>query len=48
MESAKRYVELYRQMREQSLEQRTIELFRAILTFLRQVMQYFLDDKSSK
>ncbi|RBR24288.1 uncharacterized protein FIESC28_02778 [Fusarium coffeatum] len=48
MESAKRYVDLYRQMREQSLEQRTIELFRAILTFLRQVMQFFLDDKSKK
>ncbi|KAJ4003192.1 hypothetical protein NW752_011633 [Fusarium irregulare] len=48
MDSAKRYVGLYRQMREQSVEQRTIELFRAILTFLRRVMQYFLDDKSKK
>ncbi|KAM0227395.1 hypothetical protein ACHAPO_011581 [Fusarium lateritium] len=48
MESAKRYVDMYRQIRDQFLEQRTIELFRAILTFLRQVMQFFLDDKSKK
>ncbi|KAH7198881.1 uncharacterized protein B0J16DRAFT_392692 [Fusarium flagelliforme] len=45
MESA-RYVDLYRQRREQALQQRTIELFRAILAFLRQIMQFFLDDKS--
>ncbi|KAF5584016.1 uncharacterized protein FSUBG_12930 [Fusarium subglutinans] len=32
MERTKRYVDMYRQMRDQFLEQRTIELFRAILT----------------
>ncbi|KAF5568724.1 hypothetical protein FNAPI_2 [Fusarium napiforme] len=35
-------------MRDQFLEQRTIELFRAILTLLHQVMQFFLDGKPKK
>ncbi|KAF4447064.1 hypothetical protein F53441_9363 [Fusarium austroafricanum] len=48
MERAKRYVDMYRQMRDQFLEQRTIELFRAILSLLRQVMQFFLDGKPKK
>ncbi|KAF5720097.1 hypothetical protein FMUND_4381 [Fusarium mundagurra] len=48
MERAKRYVDMYRQMRDQFLEQRTIELFRAILTLLQQVMQFFLDGKPKK
>ncbi|KAF5572063.1 hypothetical protein FPANT_13377 [Fusarium pseudoanthophilum] len=48
MEHAKRYVDMYRQMRDQFLEQRTIELFRAILTLLHQVMQFFLDGKPKK
>ncbi|KAF5687208.1 hypothetical protein FDENT_5532 [Fusarium denticulatum] len=48
MERAKRYVDMYRQMRDQFLEQRTIELFRAILTLLHQVMQFFLDGKPKK
>ncbi|KAF5539421.1 hypothetical protein FMEXI_8910 [Fusarium mexicanum] len=34
-----------RQMSDQFLEQRTIELFRAILTLLHQAMQFFLDEK---
>ncbi|RBR13213.1 hypothetical protein FVER53590_09900 [Fusarium verticillioides] len=48
MEHAKRYVDMYRQLRDQFLEQRTIELFRAILTLLHQVMQFFLDGKPKK
>ncbi|KAF5717843.1 hypothetical protein FGLOB1_1951 [Fusarium globosum] len=48
MERAKRYVDMYRQMRDQFLEQRTIDLFRAILTLLHQVMQFFLDGKPKK
>ncbi|KAG5751774.1 hypothetical protein H9Q70_005568 [Fusarium xylarioides] len=48
MEHAKRYVDMYRQMRDQFLEQRTIELFRAILTLLHQIMQFFLDGKPKK
>ncbi|KAG5763463.1 hypothetical protein H9Q72_008453 [Fusarium xylarioides] len=48
MEHAKRYVDMYRQMRDQFLEQRTIELFRAILTLLHQIMQFFLDGKPNK
>ncbi|PNP81402.1 hypothetical protein FNYG_05208 [Fusarium nygamai] len=48
MERAKRYVDMYRQMRDQFLEQRTVELFRAILTLLHQVMQFFLDGKPKK
>lgn len=48
MERAKRYVDMYRQMRDQFLEQRTIDLFRAILTLLHQVMQFFLDGKPSR
>ncbi|KAF5963774.1 hypothetical protein FBULB1_13180 [Fusarium bulbicola] len=35
-------------MRYQFLEQRTIELFRAILTLLHQIMQFFLNGKSRK
>ncbi|SPN98696.1 uncharacterized protein DNG_01740 [Cephalotrichum gorgonifer] len=48
MESAGRYVTLYRQMRDQFLEQRTSELFRSILKMLRQVMQFFADSKSQR
>ncbi|KAF5598602.1 hypothetical protein FPCIR_2899 [Fusarium pseudocircinatum] len=45
MEHVKRFVDMYRQMCDQFLEQRTIELFRAILTLLH---QFFLDGKSKK
>jgi hypothetical protein len=47
MESAGRYVDMYWKMRDQYLEQRTFELFRAILQMLRYVMQFFADGKSS-
>ncbi|KIL88242.1 hypothetical protein FAVG1_08321 [Fusarium avenaceum] len=45
MESAGRYVDMYWKMRDQYLEQRTFELFRAILQLLRYVMQFFADGK---
>jgi lipid-A-disaccharide synthase-like uncharacterized protein len=47
MESAGRYVDMYWKMRDQYLEQRTFELFRAILQMLRYVMQFFADGKAS-
>lgn len=47
MESAGRYVDMYWKMRDQYLEQRTFELFRAILQLLRYVMQFFADGKTS-
>ncbi|KPM38557.1 hypothetical protein AK830_g7978 [Neonectria ditissima] len=48
MESARRYVDMYGQMRNQLLEERTVQLFRAVLRLLRHVMQFFVDDKSKK
>ncbi|KAH7312721.1 hypothetical protein B0I35DRAFT_437582 [Stachybotrys elegans] len=48
MEGARRYVERYRQMRGQFLEQRTFELFRAILKLLCHIMQFFIDRKSKR
>ncbi|KAG5661788.1 hypothetical protein KAF25_004027 [Fusarium avenaceum] len=48
MESAGRYVDMYWKMRDQYLEQRTFELFRAILQLLRYVMQFFADGKTRK
>jgi hypothetical protein len=47
MESAKRYVERYREMRVQFLEERTFELFRAILKLLGHVLQFFVDRRLS-
>ncbi|KAF4992488.1 hypothetical protein FDECE_13704 [Fusarium decemcellulare] len=48
MESAGRYVDMYWRMRDQYLEQRTFELFRAILQLLRHIMQFFADGKPKK
>lgn len=48
MESARKYLGIYRKMQDQDLEKRTFELFRAILRTLRHVMQFFADGKSSK
>ncbi|KAH7233070.1 hypothetical protein BKA59DRAFT_446565 [Fusarium tricinctum] len=48
MESAGRYVDMYWKMRDQYLEQRTFELFRAILQMLRYVMQFFAEGKTRK
>ncbi|KAH6677900.1 hypothetical protein F5X68DRAFT_278047 [Plectosphaerella plurivora] len=48
MDTATRYVQIYYKMTNQILEQRTYELFRAILKTLRLVMQFFLDGKRKK
>lgn len=47
MDNATRYVQIYREMQDQFLEQRTYQLFRAILKTLRLVMQFFLEGKRS-
>ncbi|KAI9903641.1 hypothetical protein N3K66_000170 [Trichothecium roseum] len=48
MESARKYLGIYRKMQDQDLEKRTFELFRAILSTLRHVMQFFADGKSRR
>lgn len=48
MENAKRYVARYQQMQDQYLEQRTIDLFQAILVLLCHIMKFFVDRKLSQ
>lgn len=48
MNNATRYVQIYREMPDQFLEQRTYQLFRAILKTLSLAMQFFLDGKRSR
>lgn len=48
MDNARQYVEMYRQMRGHRLDQRSFELFRAVLRALTQIMQFFADGKLSQ
>ncbi|KAK7964339.1 hypothetical protein PG988_011313 [Apiospora saccharicola] len=48
MESARRYVQTYYQNRDHSLEQKTFDLFRAILRALLHIMKFFADSKFRK
>lgn len=48
MDSSRRYVLRYGEMRSQRLEKRTVELFLALLSLLRHVVQYFLDQNWSE
>ena len=48
MESARRYVQIYHQNRYHSLEQKTFDLFRAILRALLHIMKFFADSKFRK
>ncbi|KAK6836819.1 hypothetical protein PG987_007314 [Apiospora arundinis] len=48
MESARRYVQIYYENRDQRLEQKTFELFRAILRALIQIMEFFADSRKRK
>ncbi|KAK7993368.1 hypothetical protein PG989_006749 [Apiospora arundinis] len=48
MESARRYVQIYYENQDQRLQQKTFELFRAILRALIQTMEFFADNRKRK
>lgn len=48
MEDARRYIEIYKDYRNQLLERKTFDLYLSILTALNHIMQFFADSSTSK